>query len=55
MFKKLLIVTAVVLGLIYGSGSDLSSLKHSITGTSNENARGLTGNSSNGWGERSGY
>jgi hypothetical protein len=55
MFKKLLLATAIVLGLIYGSGSDLASVKRSITGAANENARSFTNGSNDGWGSDSGY
>jgi hypothetical protein len=55
MFKKLLFATALVLGLIYGSGSDLTSVKRSILNVTNDNARGLTGASNDGWGPGSGY
>jgi hypothetical protein len=55
MIKKLLLATMVVLGLVYGSGENLSSVKRMVTSASNENARGLTGNSHDGWGAGSGY
>ncbi|MEZ5681391.1 MAG: hypothetical protein R3E14_08835 [Erythrobacter sp.] len=55
MFKKLLLATAIVLGLIYGSGSDLTSVKRSITGAANESARSFTAGDNNGWGSNSGY
>jgi len=55
MFKKLLIGTAIVVGLIYGSGNDFSSLKQQITSSSKENARGLTAGDNKGWGSDSGY
>lgn len=55
MFKKLLIASALVLGLIYGSGSDLGAVKRSITGVTNDNARGVTAGSSEGWSTGSGY
>lgn len=55
MLKKLLLGVAVVLGIIYGSGSDLASVKRSILGASNDNARGFTAGSNDGWGEDSGY
>ncbi|WP_282099667.1 hypothetical protein [Qipengyuania qiaonensis] len=43
------------MGLIYGSGSDLASVKRSILGVANENARNLTGGGNDGWGPGSGY
>ena len=55
MIKKLLLATMVVLGLVYGSGEDLSSVKRMVASASNENARGVTGNSHDGWGAGSGY
>lgn len=55
MVKKILLACAIVLGIIYGSGSDLASVKRSILGASNDNARGFTGGSNDGWGEDSGY
>jgi len=55
MFKKLLIATAIVLGLIYGSGSDLGSVKRQITSVANDNARGYTNGDNAGWGDSSGY
>ncbi|QYJ07057.1 hypothetical protein [Qipengyuania flava] len=55
MFKKLLIASALVLGLIYGSGSDLGAVKRSITGVTNDNARGVTAGSNEGWSTGSGY
>ena len=55
MFKKLLIATAVVLGLIYGSGHDIASVKRMVRGAANENARSFTNGSNDGWGAESGY
>ena len=55
MFKKLLIGAAIVVGLIYGSGNDIGTLKHQITSSSNEGARGLTAGDNHDWGEDSGY
>ena len=55
MIKKLLLATMVVLGLVYGSGEDLSLVKRMVTSASNENARGFTGSSHDGWGAGSGY
>ncbi|MDG5748358.1 hypothetical protein P8Q88_09195 [Qipengyuania sp. XHP0207] len=55
MIKKLLLATAVVIGLVYGSGSDLSSVKRSIKSATNENARTVTAGSHDGWGADSGY
>ncbi len=55
MFKKLLIATILVLGLIYGSGSDLGTVKRQITSAANDNARGYTNGDNGGWGDESGY
>lgn len=55
MIKKFLLVCAIVLGAIYGSGSDLGSIKRSITGAANDQARGMTANSNDGWSDASGY
>lgn len=55
MLKKFLVLVAVALGLIYGSGSDLASIKRSILSASDENARGMTGGSDNDWGKGTHY
>jgi hypothetical protein len=55
MFKKFLFAAIVVLGLVYGSGYDFASLKRSINGFANDNARSVTNNSNDGWGADSGY
>lgn len=55
VIKKLLLASALVLGLIYGSGSDLGAVKRSITGISNDNARGLASGGGADWGTGSGY
>jgi hypothetical protein len=55
MFKKLLLASLIVLGLVFGSGHDFASLKRTITGMSNDNARSMTSNSNDGWGANSGY
>jgi len=55
MIKKLLIASALVLGLIYGSGSDIGSVKRSITNASSDNARGFSGGDDSDWGAGSGY
>ncbi|QKG72258.1 hypothetical protein [Erythrobacter mangrovi] len=55
MFKKLLLVGLIVLGLVYGSGYDFASLKRAITSASNENARAVMSKSNDGWGPDSGY
>ncbi|MBX7458431.1 hypothetical protein K3152_09255 [Qipengyuania sp. 1NDH17] len=55
MFKKLLLGTAIVVGLIYGSGNDFGTIKRQITSTSNEGARGFTAGGNHDWGDESGY
>lgn len=55
MFKKLIIGAAIIVGIVYGSGSDFSEIKRSIVSTSHQNARDLSGASSNDWGPGSGY
>lgn len=55
MVKKLLLLTVIVLGLVYGSGHDFASLKRTINGMSNDNARGATAGNNGGWGADSGY
>ena len=55
MIKKLLLGGAIMLGLIYGSGSNLGAVKRQITGTANDNARSVTQNDNGGWSNSSGY
>ncbi|WP_374406734.1 hypothetical protein [Pelagerythrobacter sp.] len=55
MLKKLLFVAAAVIGLIYGSGSDLASVKRAMLGAANDNARGFTPADDGGWGSGSTY
>ena len=55
MLKKLLLVTAIGLGLLYGTGNDLGTVKHHLTGTVKDNARNTTAGDSQGWGTDSGY
>ncbi|MFA6220593.1 MAG: hypothetical protein WC692_12575 [Erythrobacter sp.] len=55
MFKKLLLAGLIVLGLVYGSGYDFASLKRTINGAANDNARSVTNSSNDGWGPNSGY
>ena len=55
MVKKLLLGAAIVVGLVYGSGNDFGSIKHQITRSSNEGARGFTASGNSDWGEDSGY
>jgi len=55
MFKKFLFAAIIVLGLVYGSGYDFASLKRSINGFANDNARSITNNSDDDWGTDSGY
>lgn len=50
MFKKILIGVVVVVGLIYGTGNDLESVKNMAIGKSNANAHSLTGTDNGGWG-----
>ncbi len=50
MLKKLILATAVVIGLIYGSGGDIASLKRAIAGAASENGRAYAGEDSGGWG-----
>ncbi|MBX7532658.1 hypothetical protein K3165_06970 [Qipengyuania sp. 1XM1-15A] len=55
MFKKLLLGAAIVVGLIYGSYGDYSTIKRLIDSTANENARGWTHGDNHGWGDSSGF
>lgn len=55
MLKKFLIVAAAGIGLIYGSGSDLASVKRAMLGAADENARGLTTPEDGGWGDGTSY
>jgi hypothetical protein len=55
MVRKLLLASAIVIGLIYGTGHDFASLKRSILSASNGNARSMTANDGGGWGPDSGY
>ena len=55
MFKKLLLFAVIVLGLIYGSGSDLATIKRQVTGAAHDNARNMTANDNGGWADTSGY
>lgn len=55
MIKKLLLATAIVIGLIYGTGNDFGTIKRQITGAMNDNARGATASDSRGWGNGSGF
>lgn len=55
MLKKLLLVTAIAIGLLYGSGNDLDTLKQHIKGSANDNARTLTAGDNGGWSPDSGY
>ena len=53
--KKLILFAAIGIGLLYGSGSDLGSIKRQITSASNDNARSITQGDDKGWGNKSGY
>ncbi|QZD86744.1 hypothetical protein [Qipengyuania psychrotolerans] len=55
MIKKLILFAAIGIGLLYGSGSDLGSIKRQITSASNDNARSITQGDDKGWGNKSGY
>jgi hypothetical protein len=55
MVKKLLLASMIVLGLIYGSGSDLASVKSSILGAADGQARGVSASPNRGWGDDSGF
>ena len=55
MLKKFLVVAVAGIGLIYGSGSDLASVKRALLGAADENARGLTASEDGGWGDDTAY
>jgi hypothetical protein len=55
MLKKFLIVAVVGIGIIYGSGSDLASIKRTVLYAADENARGFTAPEDGGWGDDTGY
>lgn len=52
--KKILIGIVFIIGLIYGTGYDLTSVKEEMVGKSELNAQRVTGGSGGGWGSDSG-